>query len=229
VAWAYSSCGPLCQNSWQTSSPLAVPVCNLPPPLPPAWNLAEQAWLLVITRRSRGGGAGCVWGGVESATLLFCHSHCCYLPPICSRVFTWSPAARLQRWFGGNGPLPLLYNPVFPNIKIELWSGSCLSSVLSLIHLVPSLSARVCRFSHSMLHASRWKARNTCAQRAVEESQLLTTSVLCVLLAVPTLDSHSEPGSQSTSVLSIINIPKSSRTYTSKALASQISSISKML
>ncbi|NP_001272894.1 selection and upkeep of intraepithelial T-cells protein 2 isoform b precursor [Mus musculus] len=44
--------------------------------------------LTAITRRS---------SGVESATLSFCHSHCCYLPPSCSRVFTWSPAAGLRR------------------------------------------------------------------------------------------------------------------------------------
>ena len=29
-------------------------------------------------------------------TLLFCHSRCRYLPPSCSRAYTWSPAAGLQ-------------------------------------------------------------------------------------------------------------------------------------
>jgi hypothetical protein len=107
---------------------LYLAICNLPPPPQPEIRLNRfDCYHQEII-------------GVEPAALSFCHSHCCYLRPSCSRVFTWSPAAGHRRWFGGNGPLPLLYNPVFLNIIIELWSGSCFSSVLSLIHLVSSFS-----------------------------------------------------------------------------------------
>jgi hypothetical protein len=57
-------------------------------------------------------------GQVEPATLSFCHSHCCYLPPSCSTVCTWSPAAGLGRWFGGNAP-PFFISPCFRILKLS--------------------------------------------------------------------------------------------------------------
>ena len=71
--------------------------------------------------------------GAELAALSFCHSHCLYLPN-CSRAkhvvtWNWTPG-----WFGGNGPLPLLHNPVSGIVKLNLDQ---------MVVLVPSFSHRL--------------------------------------------------------------------------------------
>lgn len=107
--------------------------CNLPPSV---WNLIAHVSLLA-RREHR----------VELAALSFCHSHCCCLQPSCFRAkhvtWKWTPG-----YFGGNVPLPLLHNPVSGIVKLSFDQNLvCLSSVLSLVRLVPFLSARVCHFS----------------------------------------------------------------------------------
>jgi hypothetical protein len=59
------------------------------------------------------------------------------------------------------GPFPLLHNSVHQIVKLSFDQKLvCLSSILSLVHLVPFLSALVCHFSHTLFLASHWMARN---------------------------------------------------------------------
>jgi hypothetical protein len=54
----------------------------------------------------------------------------------------WSPETGLQDDLAGMGPFPLLHNPVSGIVKLSFDQNLvCLSSVLSLIRLVPFLSA----------------------------------------------------------------------------------------
>jgi hypothetical protein len=113
--WKYNSSHQnlVFEQNWVSHSELLEEGKVVTPPAPPPM---KSGWsgLTVSTKRA---------SGVEPATLSFCHSHCYYLLPSCSWANTWPPETGLQGWFGGNGPLPLLHNPVLsPNSKIEPWS-----------------------------------------------------------------------------------------------------------